>query len=117
MTVIFNILKLKERRSNLRSKQTHQETLIWSCIKNQQLGFKFRRQHSIGGYVVDFYCPKKKLIIEIDGSQHFKKNAREYDENRTNFFQGLNLKVIRFTNTEINKNIKGVILKILSELK
>ena len=116
MTTIYNILKLKDRRVSLRTNQTPQEILLWSSLKNSQLGFKFRRQHSIGGYIADFYCPKKRLIIEIDGSQHFTKDNQEYDEIRSNFFKILNIRVIRFTNAEINTNISGVIMKIQSEL-
>ncbi len=114
MTTIYNILKLKERRVVLRTNQTPQEILLWSMLRREKLGFKFRRQHSIGGYIVDFYCPNKKLVIEIDGSQHFIN--QEYDKNRSKYFEGLGIKVIRFTNSEINTNIDGVILKIKTEL-
>ena len=116
MTVIYNILKLKDRRVDLRKRQTLQEILLWSRLRREQLGFKFRRQHSIGGYITDFYCPIKKLIIEIDGSQHFKKESKKYDEVRNNYFQGLRLKVLRFTNAEINTNINGVVENIINEL-
>ena len=116
MTKVYNILKLKERRVALRTKQTLQEVLLWSRLRREQLGFKFRRQHSIGGYIVDFYCPDKKLVIEIDGSQHFEKESKEYDNIRTHYFKGLDIKVLRFTNAEINTNIDGVLLKITTEL-
>jgi len=117
MTVVYNILKLKERRVDLRNDQTPQEILLWSRLRREQLGFKFRRQHSIGGYIVDFYCPAKKLVIEIDGSQHFEKESKEYDNIRTHYFKGLDIKVLRFTNAEINTNIEGAIQKIFSKLK
>jgi very-short-patch-repair endonuclease len=113
MTIVYNILKLKDRRVNLRNGQTPQEILLWSRLRREQLGSKFRRQHSIGGYIVDFYCPEKKLVIEIDGSQHLKKNANEYDHARSSYFKGLDIRVLRFTNTEINTNIEGVTQKIL----
>ena len=80
------------------------------------MGIKFRRQHSIGGYIADFYCPLKKLVIEIDGSQHFEKEAEEYDKIRSDYFKGLDIKVLRFTNAEINTNMDGVVLKIQSKL-
>ena len=114
MTIVYNILKLKERRVNLRTTQTPQEVLLWSRLRREQLGFKFRRQHSIGGYIVDFYCPLKKLVIEIDGSQHF--GNKEYHEIRSKYLEGLDIKVIRFTNAEINTNMSGVIDKIMNEL-
>lgn len=117
MTIVYNILKLKDRRIDLRSSQTPQEILLWSRLRREQLGFKFRRQHSIGGYVVDFYCPSKKLVIEIDGSQHFEKDAQEYDDIRSNYFGGLDIKVLRFTNVEINTNISSVVENIINELK
>ena len=116
MKVINNISKLLTRRRSLRNNATPQETLLWSKLKNSQIGFKFRRQHSISGYIADFYCPSKKLIIEIDGSQHFTKENTDYDTKRTKFFEGLGIRVIRFDNGEINTNIDGVILKIESEL-
>jgi len=116
MTIVYNILKLKGRRVDLRTKQTPQEVLLWSRLRREQLGCKFRRQHSIGGYIVDFYCPAKKLIIEIDGSQHFEKDNREYDKIRSSYFEGLDIKVLRFTNAEINTNINGVLLRIITKL-
>jgi very-short-patch-repair endonuclease len=113
MRTINNINKLFDRRKELRNNSTPQEILLWSQLKNSQFGFKFRRQHSIGGYIADFYCPSKKLVIEIDGSQHFVN--REYDEVRSRYFESLNIKVIRFTNAEINTNINGVAEKIIKE--
>lgn len=115
MTTIYNILKLKERRVTLRTAQTPQEILLWSRLRREQLGFKFRRQHSIGGYIADFYCPSIKLVIEIDGSQHFKNT--EYDKIRSKYLEGLGIKVIRFTNAEINTNMNGVIENIIKELE
>jgi very-short-patch-repair endonuclease len=116
MTNVFNILKLKERRVSLRNNQTPQEVLLWSKLRRENLGFKFRRQHSIGGYIADFYCPTKRLVIEIDGSQHFRKDDMEYDQNRTKSFQALGINVIRFTNADINANMEGVLIKIRSYL-
>ena len=116
MTKIYNILILKDRRGLLRIKQTPQEVLLWSRLRREKLGFKFRRQHSIGGYIVDFYCPEKKLVVEADGSQHFENEAEEYDRNRTRYFEGLGIKVLRFTNAEINTNMNGVLLEITTEL-
>lgn len=100
------------RRKDLRNNSTSKEILLWSYLKNSQLGAKFRRQHSIGGYIVDFYCPSKKLVIEIDGPQYFTKENKEYDEIRTKFFEGLDIKVIRFNNLEINTSMNMVIQRI-----
>jgi len=116
MKIINNISRLYSRRKELRNNSTQQEIMLWIRLKNSQLGYKFRRQHSIGGYIVDFYCPIRKLVIEIDGSQHYEKNAVEYDAVRSNYLEGLNLKILRFSNGDINANIEGVLMKIRSEL-
>jgi len=76
---------------------------------------KFRRQHPIGNYVVDFYCPKKKLVIEVDGGQHFKQE--EQDEKRSRFLESMGCRVIRFWNNEVFENMDGVVDRILEELK
>ena len=70
------------------------------------------RQRPIDNFVVDFYCPKLKLVIEIDGDSHYRENAQEYDSQRTEILQGYGLKVIRFTNEEVLHNLEGVIAVI-----
>jgi len=102
------------KRISLRQTQTPQEIILWSKLRNNQLGFKFKRQYSVGPYVLDFYCSSKKLAIEIDGSQHLEN--KEYDRQRSDYLSVFNIKVIRFWNNEININIDGVVLKILTEL-
>lgn len=116
MKRIHNLQNLFNRRRELRNNTTPQEVTLWSKLKNSQFGVKFRRQHGIGNYVADFYCPAKKLVIEIDGSQHFKEESKIYDKTRTQFIQAAGMKVLRFTNAEINTNIEGVIMKIQSEI-
>ena len=79
----------------------------------------FLRQKIIGGYIADFYCAKAGLIVEIDGSQHYRDEAAEYDAARTEYFGSLGLKVVRISNIEVNKNFRGVceyIDKIVNEL-
>ena len=114
MKIINNRSALLRRRRELRNNPTQEEFLLWSRLKNSQTGSKFRRQHSIGGYIVDFYCPSKRLVVEIDGSEHFTKEGEEYDKIRTKFFEGLSIKVIRFSNKEINTNLNMTIQKIRS---
>ena len=116
MTILYNILKLKERRIDLRSNQTPHEILLWSKLRREQLGFKFRRQHSIGGYIADFYCPARRLVIEVDGPYHFKSENKEYDKIRDSYLDGASIQVLRFTNSEISNNIEEVIQKIISKL-
>ena len=113
---IYNKGRLFSRRKNLRNNLTPQEITLWLYLKDSKLGFKFRRQHSIGSYILDFYCPTKKLAVEIDGSQHFEKDAKAYDEKRTEYLVSKGIQILRFTNAEINTNISGVLLKIKSVL-
>ncbi len=117
MKVINNIKKFIYRRKELRNQSTPQEILLWNKLKHSQLGFKFRRQHSIGSYILDFYCPSKKLAIEIDGSQHFEKESKEYDNIRTDYLHALDIQVLRFTNGEVNTNITGVLERIHAGLQ
>lgn len=110
MTRIYNIRKLLDRRKELRKNQTSQEEKLWWYLRAKRLGPKFRRQYSLGGYILDFYCPEKKLIIEIDGEIH-KFNV-EYDGIRDKFFTDLGHKVLRFKNPEIEGNIEAVLARI-----
>ncbi|HAS00242.1 MAG TPA: hypothetical protein DEA89_02820 [Candidatus Moranbacteria bacterium] len=112
MQTIHNLKSSFLVRKKLRNSATPQEIILWSKIRREQLGYKFRRQHSIGRYIVDFYCPEKKVIIELDGYQHKKEICGEYDHERTLFLESLGCRVIRFWNNDINKNISGVIGKI-----
>lgn len=115
MYAIHNLVNKKDVRKKLRRSATPQEVILWSRIKNKQLGRKFRRQHSIGQYIVDFYCSEKKLVIELDGSQHIEKQ-KDYDDMRSKYLENLGFTVLRFWDNEVNKNIEGVLLKILDEL-
>ncbi|MFA6273767.1 MAG: endonuclease domain-containing protein [Candidatus Paceibacterota bacterium] len=116
MTLLKNKSRLLPRRRELRKNQTKQEEILWQYIRNRKLGVKFKRQYSVGGYVLDFYCPEFKLVIEIDGNQHSKKEEVLYDEERTNFLKILGCNVLRFKNIEIEKNIEKVLSRI-RELK
>jgi very-short-patch-repair endonuclease len=110
MYEIFNKSKLLERRKELRQSMTPQELKLWHYLRNKKLGTKFRRQHGIGPYVVDFYCKEYNLIIELDGAQH--KAEKEYDKERDNYVETLGIKVLRFWNSEIDKNIEKVLQTI-----
>jgi len=107
---ISNLPLLKIRRRILRKNLTPQEAILWSRLRDGQLGYKFRRQHSFGIYIADLYCREKQLIVEIDGSQHIEQET--YDAQRTKFFERLGLRVLRFWNNEINKNLEGVVARI-----
>lgn len=112
MHTVHNLKELKENRKMLRNAATPQEIILWSSLRAHGMGVKFRRQHSIGRYIVDFYCPNKKLIVELDGSQHGEEKAEVYDEKRTNYLRQLGCTVLRFWNNEINTNLEGVLMKI-----
>jgi very-short-patch-repair endonuclease len=99
----------------LRVKETSQEKKLWKFLRNNRLGFKFRRQHPIDRFIMDFYCPEKKFCIEIDGSVH-NKDSKEYDLSRQEFINSKGIQVIRFWNNEIDNDLTHVIEKIKKEL-
>ena len=92
---------------NLRKNATPQENHLWYDFLSQY-EIKFQRQKAIDNFIADFYCHKAKLIIEIDGSQHYTEYGKRKDEFRTEILEGYNLKVIRFTNEQIDTNFRGV---------
>lgn len=94
------------------------EVILWSYLRNKMLaGHRFRRQYGIDRYVVDFYCPKAKLVIEIDGDSHFNEESQEYDRIRDDYVKSLGMHVIRFTNRDVCENLDGVLQKIKKLLK
>ena len=109
--------KLKERSQQLRKTMTAAETFLWSKIRMKQVkGHWFYRQKPIGEYIADFYCPKAKLVVEVDGGQHYSREIAEYDKVRTKYMSGQGLRVIRFTNAEVLSNIEGVVEAIESNI-
>jgi len=85
------------------------EVILWSKIRAKQLGgYKFRRQYSVDQYILDFYCPKAKLGIEIDGDSHFSELAQKHDRKRQYLIESLGIKVLRFNNREIYENLDSV---------
>jgi len=111
---ILNANKMKLRRRDLRIKSTESEKKLWAQIRNNKLGFRFKRQYSIGNYVVDFYCHKARLAIEVDGSIHLR--SKSYDEYRTKYLNTLGIKEIRFKNATIKQTITDVVLEIIKSL-
>ncbi len=112
MPRVINNFKRKSIRKELRENQTPQEAILWSKLRNNQTQYNGKRQVSIGPDIADFYCWKKLLVIEIDGSQHL--DNKEYDKNREEYFLELGIRTIRFWNNEVNRNIEGV-MKIVTE--
>jgi len=106
---------LFEKAKTLRNNLTPEEQLLWSKLnQNQIFSLRFKPQHPIRKYIADFYCHKLKLVIEVDGEIHNSIEAKEYDNGRNHEMEELGIKVIRFTNDQINMNIEGVI-KTISE--
>jgi very-short-patch-repair endonuclease len=118
MNFKFNNAKLKPLRQTLRRQQTDAERKLWGVIRDRRLnGHKFYRQYSVGNYILDFYCPEKKLAIELDGGQHDEEEQKRADAIRTAYLNERGIKVIRFWNNEVLKNIDGVgevIIKFLT---
>ena len=107
-------LDLKRR---LRSNMTCPETRLWLRLRARQLqGLKFRRQHGIGPYIVDFYCPEQSLVIEVDGDSHADADQILKDRQRAKYLQSLGLHVIRYVNDDILKNLDGVMEDLAKRL-
>ena len=98
---------LVESAKFLRKNMTKEERHLWYDFL-QKSPFRFSRQKILGKYIADFYCAKAKLVIELDGSQHFEKEVREYDNKRTAFLEEYGLKIVRIPNSEINNNFEGI---------
>lgn len=102
---------IKAKAKDLRKNLTKQEKLLWNSLrKGQQNGMHFRKQHPYGIYILDFYCFKANLAIEVDGKIHLCQ--KEYDDERTRFLESSGLKVLRFKNEDIEERIEWVISKI-----
>ena len=107
---------LKEFAKKNRREMTKSETILWNALRHQIQGYKFRRQHPIGDFIVDYVCLSEKLVVEVDGEYHDSLEQKIEDQARTNYLQEKGFKVIRFKNDEVNINIKDVIQKIKEEL-
>lgn len=107
-----------EQANILRKNLTDAEKILWVSLRNRKLmGYKFRRQHAIGKYIVDFYCHEKLLVIELDGGVHEYPDIRERDEGRENDLMKLGLTIIRFSNEKVESNLEDVLNQIKRCLK
>jgi imidazole glycerol-phosphate synthase subunit HisF len=104
------------RAGELRKQQTFAEKFLWQYLKTKPLGFKFRRQHAYGSYILDFYCHRLKLVIEVDGSIHNEEEIKRNDEIRQKDLENDKLCVIRFTNDELRLHKDKVITRIEKHL-
>ncbi|WP_439582318.1 endonuclease domain-containing protein [Dyadobacter bucti] len=107
---------LFERAKKLRENETRAEKLLWEQIRNKQLGVKFRRQHPLYFFIVDFYCHELRLVIEVDGEIHLSAENVEYDRMRSALINEHEIKVIRFRNEEIYFEMERVIEIIKSHI-
>lgn len=110
--------KHKDRSRSLRKNQTDAEQLLWSKLRARHFyGYKFRRQHPISYYILDFYCEEEKFAIELDGSQHSKPSQRDYDKRRTRVLQELGIRVLRFWDSDVLRNTDGVLEEIAKHIQ
>ena len=116
MKRIHNKKSLKQTRKDLRNHLTSAEATLWKHLQRSQLGQKFRRQHSVGGCILDFYCPESKLNVELDGNHHFSEEGIMKDKRRDKFLEKYNVKVIRFENSDVFDKLPDVLIEIKRNL-
>jgi very-short-patch-repair endonuclease len=117
MNQIFNKKAQKEIRQALRRSLPPSEIILWSKLRNRQIcDQKFRRQFSVGPYVIDFYCPALKLAIEVDGDSHFQNGQQGNDKRRQAYIESTGIHFLRFRNNEVRENIAGVLESIYRRL-
>jgi len=101
-----------EQAKKLRADSTHAEDMLWQYLKQKPLGYKFRRQHPLKTFIVDFYCHALKLVIEVDGDVHSDRRVAQYDKDRQEYLESQGLNFLRFTNERVEKNMASVMVKI-----
>ncbi|RNE65812.1 DUF559 domain-containing protein [Vibrio cholerae] len=112
-----NPQRSKVFRQYLRNHMTHPEQRLWQHLRHFQLGVKFRRQFGVGTYVLDFYCSTYKLAVEIDGDSHFSEGGKIHDEQRTAYLKRHGIRVVRYTNQEVEQQLTDVIEDIFRHLQ
>ena len=110
--IIFNATSLKYRRQELRRRSTLAEKILWREVRDRKLGYKFIRQYSIEGYVMDFYCPEKRVGIELEGSIHNRPSTKTYDKYRKRYLEAYNIRLLRFNNVDVLSDIGNVLAQI-----
>ncbi|HET9135353.1 MAG TPA: endonuclease domain-containing protein [Candidatus Kapabacteria bacterium] len=112
-----NRSSLKEKRRALRREPTRAEAELWNGLRNNRCGgYKFRRQHSLGPFIVDFYCPEVHLAVEVDGVTHDDPDIEQYDRHREEYLIDNGIAVIRFTDGEVLWSVDLCIKKILERI-
>lgn len=113
---IHNRVYLKRYRRNLKNDPTNAESILWKSLQKSKSGFKFRRQHSVGKFIVDFYCAPLRLAVELDGKHHFTPEGLAYDAKRTEYLESLNILVLRFENVRVIEDCGRVVEEIQTTL-
>ena len=109
--------ELRETARRLRRQMTPAETILWEALRGSQVdGHRFRRQHAVGTFVLDFYCPAARLVIEVDGGIHDDPDVSEHDALRQQGIENHGLRVLRFPNEEVISNLSEVVAKVRSVL-
>lgn len=112
--LIHNRKIMEDLRRDLRQNQTDPETILWERLRRSQLeGRKFRRQHSVGVYILDFYCPQERLAVEVDGGVHESLGQQDHDAIRDATMAQLLIRTLRVTNADVEQNIE----KVLQDIK
>jgi very-short-patch-repair endonuclease len=114
---LYNKVSQRYKRRSLRSNMPKAEEWVWARLRDQQVeGYKFRRQYSVGAFVVDFYCPELRLAIEIDGPSHEMDGIPEYDAQRQLFLEEKGITVLRVTNAQVYKDVDAAIRAIVAAI-
>jgi very-short-patch-repair endonuclease len=117
MNEFFNQESQKDNRRRLRNTMPDAEVILWSRLKGRQLlGCKFRRQYSVGAFVIDFNSPEIRLAIELDGDSHYREGAPEYDQKRSLFIERFGIRVVRVLNSDVYDNLDGILEMIGNEV-
>ena len=118
MSQIHNLPHKTTHRQALRSALTPAEAVLWNQLKNSQLkNRKFRRQHSVGEYVLDFYCPAEKIAVELDGAGHFNVIGEAHDTTRTAYLAQFGIVILRFENKVVWSGLDGILVEIARHFK
>jgi very-short-patch-repair endonuclease len=117
LTIHYNKKSEQKNRRILRKRMTYCEKIIWNHLRNKQLGYRFLRQYSVDQYVIDFYCPKLKLALEIDGDVHEEAEHKEKDIIRQKYLEQFGIKFIRIKNDEFLGNAEKAFRRITDEIK
>lgn len=110
-------MELRLKRQQLRKHPTRSESVLWQAIRNRQCGVKFRRQFSIGHFILDFYCHELKLAIEADGYTHESSEAKRRDRDRHTSLEKYGIRFLRFTDGNILSNVEKVVKRIKCEIE